>query len=120
MRHITIYKDPNLYIAFPTIAQLANGELLVSFRQASEASAQTARTGKHTHLDTHTSVRVIRSTDNGETWDPATITIIYDEGLDTGATLTVLSDGAIIAGLNNLWHLVPSARRAEIKGNLAW
>ena len=34
MRHITVYKDPSLYVAFPSIARLPNGELLVSFREA--------------------------------------------------------------------------------------
>lgn len=118
MRHITVYKNPNLYVAFPSIVRLPNGELLVSFREAGELSVRSAREGKHTHLDPDVRVCLVRSTDNGETWDPATKTAIYDEGLDPGASLVVLSDGVLLAALNQMWQLVPQARRHEIKGTL--
>lgn len=116
MKHITIYKDPTSYVAFPSIAQLADGEVLATFREAGEISAGAARRGKHTHLDTQTRVCLVRSTDGGETWDSATKTVIYDGGLDSGAALTVLSDGVIVAALYNMWQLVPRERRHEIKG----
>jgi hypothetical protein len=58
----------------------------------------------------------VRSTDNGQTWDPSTKTVVYDEGLDTGVALTALSDGVIVAALYNMWQLVPRERRSEIKG----
>lgn len=118
MRHIIVYKDPGLYVAFPSIARLPNGDLLVSFREAGQLSVDRARTGTHTHLDPDVRVCLLRSTDNGETWDPATKTVIYDEGLDTGATLSVLSDGVIVAGLNNLWKLASANQRAEVGGHL--
>lgn len=116
--NITVYKDPSLYLAFPSIAQLPNGELLVSFREAGQLSVDRVKTGGYTHLDPQVRVCLIRSTDQGQSWDPATKTVIYDEGLDTGVTLAVLSDGVIIAGLNNLWQLAPRERRAEIAGDL--
>jgi sialidase-1 len=118
MRHITVYKDPDHYIAFPSIVRLPDGDILVSFREAGRLSVEKARTGSHTHLDPDVRVCLVRSTDGGETWDPATKTVIYDEGLDAGVSLVVLSDGVVLAALNQLWHLVPRERRHELKGAL--
>lgn len=116
MKHVTIYKDSSSYVAFPSVTRLENGEILVSFREASQFSADIASSGGHTHLDTQTHVCLVRSTDNGETWDPSTKTVVYDEGLDTGVALTALSDGVIVAALYNMWQLVPRERRQEIEG----
>lgn len=116
MQHITVYKDPEAYIAFPSLVRLENGDLLATFREGSQFSVEKARTGQHTHLDAHSRICLVRSTDGGQSWDPATKSVIYDEGLDGGVALTVLSDGVIIAGLYQMWQLVPRERRSEIEG----
>ena len=118
MKHLIIYQDPNLYVAFPSVARLENGEILVTFREAGQFSADRARARRHTHLDTQTRVCVVRSTDDGQTWDPSTKTAIYDGGLDSGVALTVLSDGVVVGALYNMWQLVPRERRHEIPGSL--
>lgn len=116
MEHIIVYKNPALYVAFPSVVRLPDGDLLATFREASQFSVSQAKTGQHTHVDPQSRICLVRSSDNGRTWDPSTKSVIYDEGLDGGVALTVLSDGVLVAGFYQMWQLVPRERRHEIQG----
>ena len=81
IKHITIYKGTDHHSAFPEIIRLQNGELLTVFRQAPVrpgTGVYGERDSKVTHLHQDTSSRaaLVRSLDDGLTWDPASLVIV--------------------------------------------
>ena len=70
----------------------ANGDVLVAFRQAPFEHI-------FAHVHPRATVGLVRSRDQGRTWDPASHTTIYDPGEGTNLndpSLTTLSDGTIV------------------------
>jgi len=68
LQHVTVYRDPEgeWNAAFPEIAQLASGELLVSIREARyRPSGEKTR---HDHSEPDCRGSIIRSSDGGLTW----------------------------------------------------
>ena len=68
LQHVTVYRDPagEWNAAFPELAQLASGDLLVSFREA-RFSPSTRGLG-HNHSEPNCRGVLIRSTDGGRSW----------------------------------------------------
>lgn len=87
---VIIAENPNVYYAWPTVAKLSNGELLVVVYEG----------GAHTH--SHGKVVLYRSKDNGRTWDDGVVvadTILDDR--DPGILVT--KDDTIIVSSRVTW-----------------
>ncbi|MBH06467.1 MAG: hypothetical protein CMJ20_09115 [Phycisphaeraceae bacterium] len=69
LQHVTVYRDPKgeWNAAFPEIAKLANGELLVSIREA-RYRRPSEKENRHNHQDPDCRGSIIRSFDGGRTW----------------------------------------------------
>ncbi len=97
VRRITIVDGPSRHRAFPALALLANGDMLVAYREGSDhwRSADGA-------------VRIARSTDGGTRWsEPATV---YEEaGVRCGCHhgLAELSNGKLILPFTRLLETTP-------------
>jgi len=92
LKHVTIFRDERFYLSHASVCAAQNGDLLVVFRQAPF---------QHIFAHVHPRARIdmVRSTDMGETWDPATRTTIYDPGDEINLndpSITTLSDGTLI------------------------
>jgi len=97
MHHVTIYKEQDRYCSFPHIVRMPNGRLAVTFRKASKFSADAAKAGVATHHDPNSSIHIIFSDDEGETWPLEGVRTVYDTqyGVNDPA-MTVLADGTVI------------------------
>ncbi len=83
-RKVTIYRDPRRYTCQVGATQLANGDVVVIFNEARGRA----------HLD-FDSIALVRSTDNAESWDPATHRMVW------GCTHTFGSDTPSIMQLRD-------------------
>ena len=87
-RQVTIYQDPTRYTCQVGLTQLANGDVVVVFNET--------RGLEHIDFD---SILLVRSTDNGETWDPSTKTSVWPCILHFGSdtpSIAQLSDGSLL------------------------
>ena len=68
VEHVTVYRDPagEWNAAFPELTRLADGDLLVSFREARYGPPETG--AGHNHSEPRCRGSLIRSTDGGQTW----------------------------------------------------
>ena len=92
MKHVTIFRDTNFYPSHGSICIAGNGDLLTVFRQAPFEHV-------FSHVDPRARIDMVRSTDMGETWDPATRTTVYDPGDEINLndpSITTLRDGTLI------------------------
>ena len=92
MKHVTIFRDEQFYASHASATVAQNGDLLVVFRNAPY---------EHVFAHVHPRARIdmVRSTDMGETWDPATRTTVYDPGDGfnlNDPSITTLRDGTIL------------------------
>ena len=81
IKHIVIYKGTDHHSAFPEVIRLQNGELLTVFRQApvrAGTGVHRERNAKvtHFHQDTSSRAALVRSLDDGDTWDPTSFVIV--------------------------------------------
>ena len=73
--HIVVHKGTEHHSAFPHVVRLRNGDLVCIFRQAMfrhgypDGEARDQRLA-HYHLDPESRIALVRSTDDGMTWDP--------------------------------------------------
>jgi len=92
---INIYESKERFEAHTCVAQLQNGEVIVTFCET--------RAKEHEDYD---SVYLVRSTDNGKTFDPATRTTVWKQPEHFGSDIPLivqLKDGTILMN-----HLVNS------------
>lgn len=92
MRHVEVFKDPRIYASHASACQAGNGDILVAFRQAPFEHI-------YAHVHPAASVGLMRSSDAGETWQPACPSAVLDPGdeVNVGSpSLTTLRDGTII------------------------
>ncbi|MDA0348623.1 MAG: exo-alpha-sialidase [Verrucomicrobia bacterium] len=88
-KHFSIYEKRDVYSAWPAIARAENGDLLVQFTRTEE------------HMSPNGEILQVRSTDNGETWQPPSI--VYDTIVDDRESgLTVLRDGRLLTHLRSV------------------
>jgi sialidase-1 len=94
-KRVTIYKSADHFEAHTCVAQLKNGDVVVTFCETREK--------EHEDYD---SVYLVRSTDNGKTFDPSTRVPVWEQPEHFGSDIpliTQLSDGNIL-----MCHLVNS------------
>ncbi len=107
MKNIVIYKDERFYSAFPGIAKLQNGELIVGFREAPQRNLGiTIPYHLHIHMDSESKAVMVRSKDNGKSWGERKV--IYEEEGDVGIqdpSVTQLKDGTLIANFFS-WQVI--------------
>lgn len=97
MKHTVIWKENDRYCSFPHVAYLPDGRLIVTFRKASKFSSDSAKNGIATHHDPDSSIEMIESHDDGETWPAETQRTIYKTtyGVNDPA-FTILKNGSIL------------------------
>ena len=120
MEHITVYKGTGHHAAFPHIIRLQDGDLLCVFREAPTRPGVAAMWSgnnkiSHYHLDDSSRIALVRSSDDGRTWDPDTH-IVVDESDGTQdfnmAMVGQLSSGELVLN-NHRWFLHMSKDQAE-------
>ncbi len=120
MEHITIYKGADRHAAFPHVIRLQDGSLTCVFREApARPGAASTWEGNekvsHYHLDDNSCIALVRSTDDGRTWDPAT-RVVVDQSDGTQdlnmAMAAQLSSGELLLN-NHRWFLHVSKEQAE-------
>ena len=90
-RHAILYEAQGSYCAWPTVARAANNDILVFFTETEE------------HLGPDGAIRVVRSTDNGSTWQSRETH--YDSPIDDRESgVTVLRDGTMMTHLWSTFH----------------
>lgn len=90
-RNIRVYGKRDEYCAWPSIARLAGGALVVAFCRSEE------------HLGPSGEILVVRSTDNGETWsEPVTVYNSIIDDRESGFTL--MTDGTLIMHMWSTHH----------------
>ena len=92
---VTVYKSADRFEAHSCVAQLKNGDVVVTFCET--------RAKQHEDFD---SVYLVRSKDNGRTFDPSTRVSVWEQTEHFGSDIpliTQLSDGTIL-----MCHLVNS------------
>jgi hypothetical protein len=83
--HVTIAADPGRHLAFPGVARLPGGDLVVVYREASIHM-----------LDPAGKISLSRSTDGGRTWQPR-VTALDRPGVDDrDPSLCQMSDGTLL------------------------
>ena len=118
--HIVIHKGADFHSAFPGIIRLQNGDLVTVFRQApcrppDEREAERNSKLSHRHVDDGSRIAMVRSTDDGRTWDPDTLVVIDaadgSNDLNMGMVSQV-SSGELIMN-NHRWLVHVSDEDAE-------
>ncbi|MCI0520501.1 MAG: glycoside hydrolase [Chloroflexi bacterium] len=104
--HTLIYKDPFAYCAHPHIARLPDGEWVIVFNHTIRRPFIL-----HPPNDPRYYNMLIRSTDEGKTWNQPRVTPGYDwHGVEC-AGLTVLEDGALLLNQWRFqWYPLETAR----------
>ena len=101
MKNIVVYKDERFYSAFPDIKRLQNKDLVVAFREAPQ------RKPYSTHIDSESRNVLIRSKDNGETWEEKII-VLESKNPDEcfqDPSIAQLKDGTLLVN-SFRWHVV--------------
>lgn len=100
--HQIVYRSENGYCAWPSIARTAAGDLIAVFTESEE------------HLGPDGRILLVRSTDNGRSWGPASV--LYDTPIDDRESgLTAMGDGVLVAHLWSTFH-TPAFYRALPEG----
>ena len=120
MEHITVYKGTDYHSAFPHIIRLQNGDLVVVFRQAPVRPGVPSRgvaneKVNHNHVDDRSRIAIVRSTDDGRTWDPESHVVVDSsdgtQDFNMGM-IAQLSSGEMIMN-NHRWFVNVDVERAE-------
>ena len=113
LEHLVVHKSSDDLCAFPDIIRLHNGDLVTAFRESAihppcrnPERPQDAKITHH-HVITGSRVALVRSTDDGGTWDPAS-RIVVDAGNDAQdlnmPLISQLSSGELIV-VNHRWFV---------------
>ena len=120
IEHIVIYKGTDYHSAFPHIIRLQDGDLVVVFREAPVRAGIEGRGNQneevlHNHIDDGSRIALVRSTDDGRTWDPGSHVVVdaSDGTQDLNmAMIAQLSSGELLLN-NHRWFLNLSDEKAE-------
>ena len=111
-QHIVIHKSTDFDSRYPEVIRLRNGDLVVIFRQQAIRPNQGDGGGDratHFHDDTQSRIVLVRSRDDGLTWDASTLVIIdqVNDAQDRNlAMIAQVSSGELIAnGMRITAHL---------------
>jgi len=98
LEHITLVESPTAYMAWPAIARVGDGSILVTYSDTDE------------HLGPDGRIVGVRSLDEGRTWSEPFV--IYDTPLDDReGGVTTLSDGSLAVHLWSTRHTRESYER---------
>ena len=103
MEHVVLHRDNTMYYLGPSLAVQSNGDILMGLREA-HARPRHLRG----HVDPASRGVMLRSRDGGRTFGEKLVVDdeTYRSSSSQDTTLTVLSDGSILAGLYS-WGIVP-------------
>ena len=121
--NLVVHKSADYHCAFPHIIRLRNGDLVTLFREA-PIHLGTSRTGNwihgksHFHRDPGSRNGLVRSTDDGRTWDPDSHVMVYasDEVHDVNmGMISELPSGELM--INTMHFIVdpPEEQFAELR-----
>ena len=127
IEHIVVHKGADYHCAFPEIIRLQNGDLVTSFRDSPVMSSDNgesapgdeaeAKAPAHHHRHPDSWAALVRSTDDGLTWDPASRVVINasdgTRDLNLGM-ISQVSSGELIFNDMHLLVNVTEARAAEL------
>ena len=122
--HIVIHKDMEWHSAFPEIIRLQNGEMVCVFRQApvrpgTGVHGEQGASVTHFHQDANSRSVMVRSLDDGLTWDPSTRVIVSEsDGTQDHnlAMVSQVSSGELIANNLRLFAYLDDAGKAKLAG----
>ena len=125
LEHLIVHKSSDDLCAFPDIIRLHNGDLVTVFRESaihpSSGNPDRPQDAKitHHHVITGSRVALVRSTDDGGTWDPAS-RIVIDTGNDAQdlnmPLIAQLTSGELIV-VNHRWFVnLTEAQLAALRG----
>ena len=113
LEHLVVHKSSDYLCAFPDIIRLHNGDLVTVFRESAihppNRNPERPQDAKitHHHVITGSRVTLVRSTDDGCTWDPAS-RIVVDPGNDSQdlnmPLISQLTSGELIV-VNHRWFV---------------
>ena len=125
IEHIVVHKGPDYHCAFPETIRLQNGDLVTSFRESPVVSEDNggfppgdeAEGPAHHHRHPESRAALVRSADDGLTWDPATRVVINASDGTRDLNLGMISQVSSGELLFNDMHLlvnVTEDRAAEL------
>lgn len=103
MEHTTIYKNLQSYSAFPDLAQLDDGRLVVVFREADLGQDLLGR--GYDHLDSSSRITSLTSTDGGHTWGRYRVLYNSEDCGEQDPSITQLRDGRLMINFFR-WRVV--------------
>ena len=125
LEHLVVHKSSDYLCAFPDIIRLHNGDLVTVFRESAihppNRNPERPQDAKitHHHVITGSRVALVRSTDDGYTWDPASRSVV-DPGNDSQdlnmPLISQLTSGELIV-VNHRWFVnMTEAQVAALRG----
>ena len=125
LEHLVVHKSSDYLCAFPDIIRLHNGDLVTVFRESAihppDRNPERPQDAKitHHHVITGSRVALVRSTDDGYTWGPAS-RIVVDPGNDSQdlnmPLISQLTSGELIV-VNHRWFVnLTEAQLAALRG----
>jgi sialidase-1 len=126
--HIVVHRgNGDYHAAFPDVIRLTNGDLVAAFREArprpgTGEAGTPGETLTHHHMDPDSRISLVRSTDEGATWDPDTHVVIdASDGTEdiNMPALAQLSSGELIVN-NARWFVGRTDLEVEALGENRW
>ncbi len=119
MKRSIVFKDPKQYCSFPSVVCLADGTILVAFRQAGENSVMNSKNGSPTHHDPDSRIRIAISIDLGSsfTLTPFSFQANAPYGVND-PSLSILNDGSLLLRICQV-EVLHSHQRKLLKNPLA-
>jgi sialidase-1 len=106
IKDVVIYGERRFYSAFPSIVRRPDGELLTAFRRAPDRRLNGAIGVRHT--DPNSYLVLVRSRDNGETWDKEpSLIYAHPEAGSQDPCMVQLSDGTLLC-TSYAWYQMPA------------
>ncbi len=111
--HVIVHRDPHMYSSHPCITGLANGDWLVAF------CSTVRRDGPPLHPpdDPRYLNLLVRSCDQGQTWEPARVAPNYDwYGMETPGIAQVSNGTVLLNQWRFLWYPLETAKMLWTQG----
>ena len=98
IKHLVVHKGSGYHSAFPSsIIRLQNGDLVTVFREAPVRPAVDDQPGTklaHQHRDPQSRISLVRSIDDGRTWDPGSRVVIDESDGTVDLNMAVVGQAA--------------------------